>query len=120
MSALGGKADIRDGAEKGWITVIHFLGLSLVCLATKIRRDTSEKICRGPGRGIVTNARPHPLGGVGVPRAWTYTLPLEANQQCASQQARTKKSQRDPSNKRSKAVLCESSSNVGVESALEY
>ncbi len=59
--------------------------------------------------------------GVGVPRAWTYTLPLEANQQCASQQARTKKSQRDPSNKRSKAVLCESSSNVGdVESVLEY
>ena len=39
----------------------------------------------------------------------------------SSQQPRTKKSQQDPSNKRSNAVLYESSSNVGdVESVSEY
>ena len=61
--------------------------------------------------------------GVGLWRAWTYTLPLEAGQQkwCASQQPGSKKSQQDPSNKRSKAVLCEASPDVGdVESVSEY
>ena len=63
MSAFGGKADIIDGAEKGRITVIQVLGLSLVCLATKIRRDRSEKICRRPGSGLIENASHPPPGG---------------------------------------------------------
>jgi len=54
-----------DSAVIGWITVIHVRGFSLFCLATRIRRDRSEKICRGPGRGLIENAGPHPPGGRG-------------------------------------------------------
>ena len=65
MSAFGGKADILDGAEKGWITAIHFPRLQS-CLPRygKLTKYISKN-CRAPVRGITENARPHPHGGSG-------------------------------------------------------